>query len=306
MLRCVDYSIGRDNSSRNGDGFSRIDTGTALGHAAFMAVRGQTLPSTGRSVLPPNSVLKGVNQWLLQTVTAMANISLTVEVVRLDSAAYYGVDRNKEIMEAFLTHGYDCGACCPPLDCHRRVLTFPGRPAHRPSPVTTATDLTAEKLPYMYFMQSLQPYGFQVVTTKPVTVARTLTQKLWTWTLVFERNVWLVIAATLVLVGTAMWWLEAEWNEENFGEGGEGEKYTRAVRVVHGLGHGFYFSFAGFASKTEEFAPKTAAGRLLGICQAFAVFLIFCTCAHCAHCNRCLLTHTPLLQAFTLLSSPPS
>ena len=124
MLRCVDYSIGRDNSSRNGDGFSRIDTGTALGHAAFMAVRGQTLPSTGRSVLPPNSVLKGVNQWLLQTVTAMANISLTVEVVRLDSAAYYGVDRNKEIMEAFLTHGYDCGACCPPLDCHRRVLTL--------------------------------------------------------------------------------------------------------------------------------------------------------------------------------------
>ena len=249
VLRCVDYSIGRDNSSRNGDGFSRIDLSTALGQQAFQAVRAQTVTVSRRPTLPPNSVFKGVNQWLLQTITAMANISLTVEVVRLDSATYYAVDRNKELMNAFVTHNYDC--------------------------VLTATFLTAEKLPYMAFMQSMQPYGFQVVTNKAVTLSWTLTQKLWTWTLVFTSNVWLAIAASMVVVGTAMWWLEKDFNDENFGEAGdEGEEYPRSVKMIRGIGHGLYFSFAGLTSKTEEFAPKTAAGRLLGICQAFAIFLL--------------------------------
>ena len=69
------------------------------------------------------------------------------------------------------------------------------------------TYLTAEKLPYMSFMASMQPYGFQVVTNKPVTLERSFVQKLWVWTLVFDRDVWLVMAAGLVVAGVSMWWL---------------------------------------------------------------------------------------------------
>lgn len=35
----------------------------------------------------------------------------------------------------------------------------------------------------------------------------------------------------------------------------------------------------GFVTKTEEFAPKTLAGRILGLANAFAVFLYIALCA---------------------------
>ena len=188
-------------------------------------------------------------------------------------------------MDAFNTHSYDC--------------------------VLTATYLTAEKLPYMSFMQSMQPYGFQVVTNKAVVVVRPLVQKLWTWTLVFDRDVWLVMAGGLVFVGIAMWWLEGEWNEENFGEedaeAKEGEEkfttkgLTKGEKMLRGLGHGLYFSFAGFASKTEEFAPKTAAGRVLGIFQAFSVYLI--VCFFTAQLAAILIAGEPSVQPITSISS---
>ena len=104
----MDYAIGRDNSSRAGDGFSRIDTGSAEGQAALLAVREASATTQGRPTLPPNSVLTGVNQWLLQSVAAMANITVTTEIIHLNSSIFYGTDRNQQIMSAFVTHGYDC------------------------------------------------------------------------------------------------------------------------------------------------------------------------------------------------------
>ena len=128
----------------------------------------------------------------------------------------------------------------------------------------------------------MQPYGFQVVTNKPVTLQRSVASQLWVWTLVFDADVWLVMAAGLVVAGVAMWWLEREHNEENFGgdasaaDDGDDDALHPVARPLRGIGHGLYFSFAGFASKTEEFAPKTLAGRVLGIHQAFAVYLTIC------------------------------
>ena len=37
--------------------------------------------------------------------------------------------------------------------------------------------------------------------------------------------------------------------------------------MVAAAGHGLYFSISGLLTKTEEFAPKTIAGRIMGMCQ---------------------------------------
>ena len=64
-----------------------------------------------------------------------------------------------------------------------------------------------------------------------------------------------------------MTWLEREQNEENFGDAETTPLYAQLL-------NGLYLAFSGFASKTEEYGPKTAAGRVLGILNAFSVFLV--------------------------------
>jgi len=77
--------------------------------------------------------------------------------------------------------------------------------------------MSHEKLPYMKFMMPTQPYGMQVVTTVPQVLERTFVSTIFIWTAVFSQDVWLVIAASLTVVGVAMWWLESKHNPENFG-----------------------------------------------------------------------------------------
>lgn len=68
-----------------------------------------------------------------------------------------------------------------------------------------------------------------------------------------------------------MWAVEAPINDDNFGTALSKEKESVrhfGAAVVATVWHGVYFSLAGWTSKTEEFAPKSVAGRILGISQA--------------------------------------
>ena len=103
------------------------------------------------------------------------------------------------------------------------------------------------------------------------------------------------MACTLVGVGLLMTWLERWHNEDDYGHVRRSLApcASRALTppshtpscaprcpaqvlytpLTHKVMHGVYYAFAGFASKTEEFTPKTAAGRVLALANAFAVFL---------------------------------
>jgi len=106
-LRCVDYQIGRDNASGTGDGFSRIDTSTASGKAALDIVR-RVNTDNPSPVLTALSNMKGLNVWLLKQFAVMGNFSLVIDIVRLPSKDFYAVDRNKQLIKAFVDHNYDC------------------------------------------------------------------------------------------------------------------------------------------------------------------------------------------------------
>lgn len=64
-------------------------------------------------------------------------------------------------------------------------------------------------------------------------------------------------------------------SQENFPGGAE----VGVRSFFRGIWNGVYFAFAGFVTKTEEFGPKTLAGRCLGLLNAFAVFLYIALCA---------------------------
>ena len=103
------------------------------------------------------------------------------------------------------------------------------------------------------------------------------------------------MACTLVGVGLLMTWLERWHNEDDYGHVRRSLApcASRALTppshtpscaprcpaqvlytpLTHKVMHGVYYAFAGFASKTEEFTPKTAAGRVLALANAFADFL---------------------------------
>ena len=76
-----------------------------------------------------------------------------------------------------------------------------------------------------------------------------------------------MLAVSLFVVGIIMWWFERTANAEQFG----GREHTPLAKQ---LWHGVYLSFAGFTSKTEEFGPRSVPGRLLGLCNAFAIWLV--------------------------------
>lgn len=71
---------------------------------------------------------------------------------------------------------------------------------------------------------------------------------------------WHLLFVSLTVVGFVMCLLERGKNEENFAK----EKMKGLGGWIEALWNGVYYAFAGFVTKTEEFAPKTLAGRCLG------------------------------------------
>ena len=95
---------------------------------------------------------------------------------------------------------------------------------------------------------------------------------MWIWVRAMRPEVWLVAMAGLVASGAAMWAVEAAHNEENFGtlalSAGGQPPADRPLAAATSLGHGVYYALAGWATRTEEFAPVSLPGRVLGLLQA--------------------------------------
>ena len=55
-----------------------------------------------------------------------------------------------------------------------------------------------QRMQFMRYVISHQPYGYQVVTTAPVYVQQSIQERLFKWALPFTRNLWITIACSVI------------------------------------------------------------------------------------------------------------
>lgn len=138
------------------------------------------------------------------------------------------------------------------------------------TPFTSVLVTPPHRAPSQGLTVPFQSTGFVVVTQIPVVVIEPWNERMWVWTRTFEYRVWIMMVGGLVFSGMVMWAVEAPINEDNFGLALSREKETvphYRSAVLATISHGIYFSLAGWGTKTEEFAPKSLAGRVLGLAQ---------------------------------------
>ena len=139
--------------------------------------------------------------------------------------------------------------CCPPSQLVRPARAVCG--AARGLPRGGARHQIAPPCP-----------GYVVATGLNLQAARkayvdSLVTATFTWVVPFSAAVWLIIFASLLIVGCVMFHIERRYNEEDFGE------YSKS-RWGPALTKGMYLAVAGFVTKTSEFEPKTLAGKVSG------------------------------------------
>ena len=144
----AEYNIGRSPAYRNGDGFARLSTGTASGKKAFAAA--QRPRNASAVVRPLPGDMQGINAWLMYTIGNYSGVSIVVDLVWLPDPIVFSSDPNAALI-ALMDVNNPLGLPDAPYDC-----------------VLTNTLVTSEKIPWMQFMQPVQPYGFIVVAAKPV------------------------------------------------------------------------------------------------------------------------------------------
>jgi hypothetical protein len=88
-----------------------------------------------------------------------------------------------------------------------------------------------QRMQFMRYVISHQPYGYQVVTRAPVYVSESIQNRLFKWALPFTRNLWLVILCSIISSAVIMTIFEHDSAGEDFPMADEswGRKSARAL-----------------------------------------------------------------------------
>jgi hypothetical protein len=111
----------------------------------------------------------------VRRVASQANITLNIDVVRLPGDVYYVTSKNDtaaRVIYMLDTMGYDC--------------------------VLGTVFIQPQRMQFMRYVISHQPYGYQVVTNAPLYVPQSIQERLFKWALPFTRNLWITIACSVV------------------------------------------------------------------------------------------------------------
>ena len=172
-----------------GDGFANLDAGEA--GALDTLIQGLSQLGENGTFALSSSQLGGANVWLLEHIADMAGVGVTYESVVLPAALRTSGNRSAQVSYLFGTLGYDC--------------------------LISATPVQADLMPFADYLLPNEQYGLSVVTMLvPGSDAPILTV-LFSWTSPFSKEIWILIAASLVFGAAAMYVFEGHDRHEDYG-----------------------------------------------------------------------------------------
>lgn len=202
-------------------------------------------------------------------VASQANVTFNFDVVRLPGNIYYGTSKNDtaaRVIYLLDTLGYDC--------------------------VVGTIFIQPQRMQFMRYVISHQPYGYQVVTKAPVYVSDSIRNRLFKWTLPFERNLWITIGCSVTASAIAMLFFEHDTEGEDFPLQTEswGRKAARSL----------FYSAMG-VSTVDNYHPRTNEGRMYVAVTAFVFFVIMSS--YTAQLTAILANKQVPYQAITSIDS---
>jgi hypothetical protein len=202
-------------------------------------------------------------------VSSQANVTFNFDVVRLPGNVYYGTSKNDtaaRVIYLLDTLGYDC--------------------------VVGTIFIQPQRMQFMRYVISHQPYGYQVVTTAPIYVSDSIRNRLFKWTLPFTRNLWITIGCSVSASAIIMLYFEHDAESEDFP--------IQSESLGRKAGRSLFFS-SMLATTVESYHPRTNEGRMYTAVTAFVFFVIMSS--YTAQLTAILANKQVPFQAITSIAS---
>lgn len=137
--------------------------------------------------------------------------------------------------------------------------------------VFSGTYVRNERLAIIDYMLPVKPFGFAVWTTAPVVKDLDM----WNWKRPFSNTLWFLLALYIVFGAIVMYVLEG--TKLFLAPGEELDEYRSNLGKKEPFGYGFGVSLSlasGAITGGENFAPRTAGGRLFSTVYTFTALLL--------------------------------